>query len=101
MSIKSMFGTTAAAIVAAVAFAVPAQAADETFCRDYARAAVNQFRSAEKHERCDHYLRDNRDRWNANYRAHYDWCRDVNRAAAWEERNHRKHALQNCSRRER
>ena len=45
MSIKSMLGTTAAAIVAA-AFAVPAQAADETFCRDYARAAVNQFRTA-------------------------------------------------------
>src|SRR5436853_2755258 len=33
MSIQSMLGTTAAAIVA-VAFAVPAQAADETFCRD-------------------------------------------------------------------
>ena len=38
---------TAAALLAAAA-SLPAGAADENFCKDYARAAMNQLRSAEK-----------------------------------------------------
>lgn len=98
MSIRSVLGMTVALAVTA-SFAVAAHAADDHFCKDYARAAVNQFRTAEKHERCEHHLRDEGARWSNNYRAHYDWCRGVNREAAWEERNARKHALQRCTRR--
>jgi len=98
MSIRSVLCMTAA-LSAGATFAVAARAADEQFCKDYARAAVNQFRTAEKHERCEHHLRDEGSRWSNNYRAHYDWCRGVRREAAREERNARKHALERCARR--
>jgi len=88
-----------AALAAGAGFALAANAADENFCKDYARAAVNQVRSAEKHERCEHHLRNEGERWTRNYRAHYDWCRGVRREAAWEERNARKYALERCARR--
>ena len=98
MSIRSVLCITAA-LAAGASFAVAANAADENFCKDYARAAVNQFRTAEKHERCEHHLRDEGARWSNNYRAHYEWCRGVKRDAAWQERNARKYALERCSRR--
>jgi len=88
-----------AALAVGAGFALAANAADENFCKDYARAAVNQVRSAEKHERCEHHLRNEGERWTRNYRAHYDWCRGVRREAAWEERNARKYALERCARR--
>ena len=99
MSIRVSLHTLAAAIVATAGAVFPANAADDTFCKDYARAAVNQFRSAEKHERCEGYLRNEQDRWHADWRAHYDWCRGVNRDKAWSERNRRKHELERCARR--
>lgn len=98
MSIRSVLCMTAA-LAAGASFAVAAHAADDRFCKDYARAAVNQFRTAERHERCEHRLRNEGARWSNNYRAHYDWCRGVKREAAWEERNARKHALERCARR--
>ena len=98
MSIRSVLCVTAALAVGG-SVAVTADAADDSFCRDYARAAVNQFRTAEKYGRCEHHLRDEGSRWSNNYRAHYDWCRGVRREAAWEERNARKYALERCAHR--
>ena len=96
MSIRSVL-CTGAVLAAGASFA--AQAADDSFCKDYARAAVSQFRTAEKHERCEHHLRTEGARWSNNYRAHYDWCRGVKREIAWGERNARKHALARCAHR--
>ncbi len=92
---RSLFGAMAVAILAGSG---AAQAADDSFCKDYARAAVNQFRTAEKHERCDRFLREG-SRWSAEWRNHYDWCRGVKRDAAWAERNTRKREIEECTRR--
>ena len=98
MSLRSISFITAA-LVAGASFAVAAQAADDNFCKDYAKAAVNQFHTAGKHERCEHHIRDEGARWSNNYKAHYEWCRGVKREAAWEERNARKHAIERCTHR--
>jgi hypothetical protein len=92
---RSLFGALAVAILGGSG---TAQAADDAFCKDYARAAVNQFRTVEKHERCDRFVREGA-RWSADWRAHYDWCRGVKRDVAWAERNTRKREIEACTRR--
>jgi len=92
--VRLLFGA-----VLAAGTALSAQAADDAFCKDYARAAARQFLTAEKHQRCEVFLRESPDRWNNNYKKHYEWCRGVSRDAAWAERNDRKHALERCTRR--
>jgi hypothetical protein len=96
---RHALAATTAALLAAAA-SLPALAADETFCRDYARAAMNQLRSAEKHPRCEHFLRDQPDRWTGDYKKHYEWCRTIRRDQAWSERNIRKRELVRCERRD-
>jgi hypothetical protein len=75
-----------------------AHAAGDGFCRDYARAAVNQVRGAMAHYRCD--WRTDRDpaRWSTDWRVHYDWCRGVSRDQASDEREARRNALEHCAR---
>ena len=96
MSIRHVLCVTVA-LAAGASYAVAAHAADDHFCKDYAQAAVSQFRTAETHERCEPHLRDEGSRWSNDYRAHYDWCRGVSREQAWDERNARKAALQRCT----
>ena len=98
MSNRYLFGATVIAVMASFTVISPARAADDAFCKDYARAAVSQYETATKHGRCEGFLR-NADRWHADWRAHYDWCRGVNRDKAWFERNERKRALEGCTRR--
>jgi hypothetical protein len=98
MSNRLLFRTVMIAILANAGAISSVQAANDAFCKDYARAAVNQYRSAANHDRCAAYLRD-AGRWQADWRAHYDWCRGVDRDNAWAERNARKHALEQCTRR--
>ena len=97
LSRHALVATTAALLAAASC--LPASAADEPFCREYARAAMNQLHSAEKHQRCEHFLRDQPERWTGDYRKHYDWCRTVKRDQASSERNIRKRELERCERR--
>jgi hypothetical protein len=91
----ALAATTAALLAGA---SLPAAAADDNFCREYARTAMNQLRSAEKHRRCEHFLRDQPARWSGDYKAHYEWCRTVKRDQAWNERNIRKRELERCER---
>jgi len=98
MSRRISFGPIAIAILLGTGVFSTAQAADHEFCEDYARAAVNQFRDAERHERCDGFRRRDPARWQPDYRAHYEWCRSVHREQAWDERDRRKHALDECVR---
>jgi len=80
-----------------IASATPqAQAADHEFCRDYAESAVRQFNYAERHERCEGYIRADRNRWQENFKVHYEWCRNVSNEAAWQQRRLRKEALESC-----
>jgi hypothetical protein len=78
-----------------------AQAADEQFCKDYARTAVAQFHEAEEHDRCDAFRRRDPARWQPDFRAHYDWCRNVHRDDANIERSERSRALEHCVRHDR
>ncbi|MDR3482699.1 MAG: hypothetical protein P4L91_18530 [Burkholderiaceae bacterium] len=74
------------------------RAADERFCRDYARVAVDQAHRAERHGRCDRARRENPARWQGDFRGHYDWCRGVHRDNAEAERAERDRTLDYCAR---
>lgn len=90
----------AALAAALLPLAVPAaRAADDAFCKDYARAALNQRHALERHRRCEHFMREEPGRWNREYRAHYDWCRTVPPGKAREEREARKRDLERCEKR--
>ena len=93
-------GWKAALCAALLSAAGPAAwAADDAFCKDYARAAVNQRHSMDRHRHCEYLIREQPNRWTGDYRAHYDWCRTVKRDKAWEERDTRKHEIERCERR--
>jgi hypothetical protein len=98
MSNRLLFSAVVIVFFANAGAISSAQAADDAFCKDYARAAVNQYRSAASHDRCEVYRRD-AGRWQKDWRAHYDWCRGVNRDTAWAERNARKRTLEQCTHR--
>lgn len=95
---RFLFSAVVIGILASAGAISSAQAADDAFCKDYARVAVNQYRSAASHDRCEVHRRD-AGRWHADWRAHYDWCRGAKRDTAWAERNARKRALEQCTRR--
>ena len=101
MSNRMLSMVVAIAALAGLSATTIASAADERFCDEYAHAAVNQFRSAEHHYRCEGFMRREPARWQPDFRAHYDWCRGVSRDAAWDERNARTRALDICVRDER
>jgi len=95
---KSLTAAVALAAVFAVSSAAfPVRAADPDFCRDYARAAVNQYRQAEDSHRCMDRIRDF-SRWSDDWRRHYDWCIGVSRDWASSERRARQEVLLDCTR---
>jgi len=98
MSNRILSVAASIAILASVGVLSTAQAADERFCEEYAKAAVNQFHGAERHERCDGFRRRDQARWQPDFRAHYDWCRSVRREQALDERDARTRALDECAR---
>jgi len=89
---------TAACGAVLVFAATAASAASPEFCRDYSRAAVNQVRAAMAHPRCDWRMDHNPTRWSTDWRAHFDWCRDVRREQAEDERLARRNTLDHCAR---
>jgi hypothetical protein len=98
MSLFSRIGLCAAAVMAAASLSAPAFAADEGFCRDYARETVGQVRSAYDSRRCGWAVRQNPARWNPDYRAQMDWCRHTSRKNVDRERNARTDTLAQCQR---
>jgi len=97
MSKRLLFVSAAIAILTSSGVLSNAQAADERFCEEYAQTAVHQFHDAEHHERCGGFLRDT-SRWQPDFRAHFDWCRNVRREQAEEQRDARTRALDECAR---
>ncbi len=80
----------ALAIVAILGMAIApsAMAAPKDFCRTYAKVAVNQSNQAQAQNLgCTGF------RWHNWYDGHYQWCRDVSKAAATSEMIVRKRAL--------
>ena len=92
-------GWSAALCVVLSAVVPAAWAADDAFCKDYSRAALNQRHAIERHRHCEHFIREQPERWTADYRAHYEWCRTVKREKAREERETRKREIERCERR--
>ena len=71
-----------------------AHAADPGFCKQYARAALNQVRGALANPRCGGGLQGAR--WSADFAVHYEWCLGVSFAAAGNERDARTQYLRSC-----
>jgi hypothetical protein len=94
---RFLFSAVIIAITSTFGAISTAQAADEFFCKDYARTAINQLRDAERHRRCDRARERDPARWQPDFRAHYDWCRNVSRKEADFERNERRNALELCT----
>ncbi len=67
---------------------IPAQAAPEQFCRDYASGAQRDAQ-ANAQRRCGF----SGERWNPRYEVHFNWCRQVPERAALDERYIRREQL--------
>jgi hypothetical protein len=71
-----------------------AHAADPGFCRQYARAALNQVRSGLANPRCATGLHGSR--WSSDFAVPYEWCLGVSLGAAGDERVARARYLRSC-----
>jgi hypothetical protein len=74
----------------------PVQAADPGFCRNYARAALNQVQLALSTPGCRRGLEGAR--WSSDFRVHFDWCVGASPIAADGERAVRTEHLRVCRR---
>ena len=94
---RCLTGVLAAVLItSATAAASSAGAADREFCRDYAQAALRQVRAALHHERCATRL-DNLTRWSPEFRDHFQWCLNVSKDTAADEREARHRVLEQCA----
>jgi len=69
-------------------------AADPAFCKQYARAALNQVRAGLSSPRCAGGLRGSR--WSTDFSIHYEWCLGASVDAAGTERDSRANYLRAC-----
>jgi hypothetical protein len=84
---------TGVLLVAGLAFEKVAHAESEGVCQKYAQAAVDAFRQNEK-LRCGF----TNTRWQANFQAHFNWCRTAAPAAIRKEEELRGNQLRVCQR---
>ena len=71
-----------------------ARAADPGFCRQYAKAALNQVRVGLSSARCAGGLQGSR--WSSEFSVHYEWCLGTSFGAARGERDARTRYLRSC-----
>ncbi len=71
-----------------------AQAADPGFCRQYAKAALNQVRGGFSSPACAGGMQGAR--WSSAFAVHYQWCLGASYAAAGAERDTRTQYLRAC-----
>ena len=98
MSRNRSVALCATLLTMAAGAAVPVQAADRGFCRDYAHAALNQVHGAMSHGRCRRDVDLSQTRWSTDYHVHFDWCRGVSPDQANGERDARRNILDHCAR---
>jgi hypothetical protein len=72
-----------------------AHAADPGFCKQYAKAALNQVRGGLVNARCAGGLQGAR--WSTDFAVHYEWCLGASFGAAGTERDARTQYLRGCS----
>jgi hypothetical protein len=82
------------ALLALILF-TEAQAADPVFCRQYAKAALNQVRGGLSNPACAGGLQGSR--WSTDFSVHYEWCLAISDAAAGGERDARTRYLRGCT----
>jgi hypothetical protein len=74
---------------------IAAHAADPAFCKQYARAALNQVRGGLANPACAGSLQGAR--WSSDFAVHYEWCLGASFGAAGGERDARTHYLRGCN----
>ncbi len=89
--------TAAGLFVLSLGAATASQAANEDFCRDYARAAERQVHKAIDSGSCGWAIDRNPARWTTDYHAHFDWCLGASYDDANRERNARRAVLEHCA----
>ena len=72
-----------------------AHAADPAFCKQYARAALNQVRGGLVNPACAARLQGVR--WSTDFAVHYEWCLGASFDAAGAERDARTRQLRVCA----
>ncbi len=92
--LRKSITTTLLFLVPAVLACTGADAAPAGFCRDYARAALNQVQIGLSTPACRPGLEGTR--WSADFRVHFDWCLGVPVGAAGAERGARTAYLRSC-----
>jgi len=83
-----------AALAGCLLASATASAAGPDFCRDYARAAIEQSRRAHDVPNCAPGARG--PRWTMDWRMHFDWCRGADWRAVNSERAARRNYLHYC-----
>lgn len=94
--LKRLFftGLLGSALVATMSV-MTAQAASPGYCRNYARAALNQVRAALATPPCRAGLQG--PRWSADFRVHFDWCLGASYLAVQSEHGARTGYLRACT----
>ena len=72
-----------------------AHAADPGFCRQYAKASLNQVRGGLANPACAGGLQGAR--WSSDFAVHYEWCLGASYGAAGAERDARTRFLRGCT----
>lgn len=72
-----------------------ANAADPGFCRQYAKASLNQVRGGFANPACAGGLQGAR--WSSDFAVHYEWCLGASYGAAGVERDARTRFLRGCA----
>jgi hypothetical protein len=72
-----------------------AHAAEPGFCKQYAKAALNQVRGGLTNPACAAGLQGAR--WSTDFAVHYEWCLGASFGAAGTERDARTQYLRRCS----
>ena len=72
-----------------------ANAADPGFCRQYAKASLNQVRGGLANPACAGGLQGAR--WSSDFAVHYEWCLGASFGAAGAERDARTRLLRGCA----
>jgi hypothetical protein len=78
-----------------VAGVTAANAADPGFCRQYAKASLNQVRGGFANPACAAGLQGAR--WSSDFAVHYEWCLGASYGAAGAERDARTRLLRGCA----
>ena len=84
--------------VLSLGLATASHAANEDFCRDYARAAERQVHKALDSRTCGSAISQNPARWTTDYHAHFNWCLSASYDDASHERDARRHTIDHCVR---